>query len=88
LAENLVKREFNKGGLPTTIVRPGIVFSSLREPFCGWFDSITNIMGGYLFVASGLARHSKINSDITEDTTPVDIVANTCIAAASNTITK
>jgi fatty acyl-CoA reductase len=88
LAENLVKREFNKGGLPTTIVRPGIVFSSLREPFCGWFDSITSVAGGLLLIGTGLAQHSLVNSDITADATPVDIVANTCIAAASNTITK
>jgi fatty acyl-CoA reductase len=88
LAENLVNQEFKKGGLPTAIVRPGIVSTSLREPFCGWFDSITSIMGGFVSVVSGLARHSLANPNITTDYIPVDIVANTCIAAATNSINK
>ena len=88
LAENLVNREFNRGGLKTTIVRLGIVSTSIREPFCGWFDSLTSIAGGALLIGSGLARHSLAKPDITADAIPVDIVANTCIAAAWNTINK
>jgi len=84
----LVKCEYKKGALPTTIVRPGIVSTSIREPFCGWFDSITSIAGGFLLCGSGIARTTLANMDITADAIPVDIVANTCIAAAWNTMTN
>lgn len=88
LAEKLVEKEFNRERLPTTIVRLGFVSSSYKEPFAGWFHSINSHMGKNILLASGLLRASRADPDVTVDIVPVDYVANVCITAASNTITK
>jgi len=88
LAENLVKYEVTKSKLIAAIVRPGIVSPSYKDPSRGWVDSLNGISGAVLMAAVGLARTGRGDLDARVDPIPVDIVANTCIAAAWAAATK
>ncbi len=88
LAENLVNIEIKESKLIAAIVRPGVVAPSNRDPLRGWVDSLNGISGAILMAAVGLARTGRGDLDARVDPIPVDIVANTCIAAAWAAATK
>ena len=93
LAEDIVYQEWIKyqsdgQHFPTAVIRPGIVFTSLREPETGWIDSLNGISGAVLMTAVGLARIYRGDLDASFDITPVDYVANSIITAAWTTNNK
>ncbi len=79
LGEQLVRREV--GDMPTVIMRPSVIESSLSEPSPGWLDGLR--MADPLIVAIGKGRLKRLplNPDVVLDLVPVDVVVNATLAA-------
>lgn len=79
MGEQLVVRE--RGGLPTVIIRPSIIESSLSEPSPGWLDGLR--MADPLIVAIGKGRLKSLplDPDVVLDLIPVDMVVNVLLAS-------
>ncbi len=78
LGEMVVGRE--RGHVPTAILRPTIIESSLRDPVPGWLENLN--VGDPLFVEYGRGRMPDfpIGVDAVYDFVPVDLVANALLA--------
>ncbi|MBI1929152.1 AMP-binding protein, partial [Candidatus Poribacteria bacterium] len=74
-----------RGDLPTAIIRPSIIESSLEEPEPGWLDGFR--MADPLIVGFGKGRLPDFpgDPDIILDIIPVDFVVNAILAAAMQT---
>ena len=83
LAEQMVMEL--RGDLPTAIVRPSIIESSLSEPMPGWLGKFR--MSEPLIVGFGKGRLPDFPADpnIILDIIPVDFVVNAILAAAEAT---
>jgi alcohol-forming fatty acyl-CoA reductase len=79
IGEMLLKRESRK----TTIVRPSIVESALREPRPGWIEGFKVADPLIIAYASRGLTHLPGRADNPIDLVPVDCVANACVAAAA-----
>lgn len=79
LGEALLLR--HRGSLPTIILRPSIIESSLQEPEPGWLDGFR--MADPIIIAYGKGRLSDFPADpnIVIDLIPVDYVVNAILAA-------
>lgn len=78
--EQMIVRE--RGDLPTAIIRPSIIESSLSDPEPGWLDGLR--MADPLIVNFGKGRLSDFPAepDTIIDIIPVDFVSNSILAAA------
>jgi nucleoside-diphosphate-sugar epimerase len=78
LGEMMLAR--HRGDVPTTIVRPTIIESSLRDPAPGWLENL-NVCDP-LFVEFGRGRMPDfpVGLDTVYDMVPVDFVANAMLA--------
>jgi nucleoside-diphosphate-sugar epimerase len=78
LGEMVVAR--HRGTVPTAIVRPTIIESSLRDPEPGWLENLN--VGDPLFVEFGRGRMPDfpLRLDTVFDIVPVDLVANAVVA--------
>ncbi len=74
-----------RGDLPTAIIRPSIIESSLEEPEPGWLDGFR--MADPIIVGFGKGRLPDFpgDPDIILDIIPVDFVVNAILAAAMQT---
>lgn len=81
LGEQLVRR--HRDQVPTAIVRPSIIESSLREPEPGWIDG--SRMADPLIIGFGKGRITDfpIHRDVVLDIIPVDLVANAIVATVA-----
>ena len=79
LAERMIMK--HRDGLPTVILRPSIIESSMSEPEPGWIDGLR--MADPLIVGYGKGRLSDFPADpkIILDLTPVDFVVNALLAS-------
>jgi hypothetical protein len=79
----MVARE--RGDIPTAIVRPSIIESSLFEPEPGWIDGYR--MADPIIVAYGKGRlpDFPLGEDVVADLIPVDFVVNAVITSAERT---
>jgi nucleoside-diphosphate-sugar epimerase len=70
----------HRGGVPTAIVRPTIIESSLRDPSPGWLENLN--VGDPLFVEFGRGRMPDfpVGLDTIYDMVPADFVANALLA--------
>ena len=70
----------HRGEVPTAIVRPTIIESSLRDPEPGWLENLN--VGDPLFVGLGRAQMPDfpVGADTILDMVPVDFVANAIVA--------
>jgi hypothetical protein len=70
----------HRGTVPTAIVRPTIIESSLRDPSPGWLENLN--VGDPLFVEFGRGRMPDfpLAVDAVLDMVPVDFVANALLA--------
>jgi nucleoside-diphosphate-sugar epimerase len=70
----------HRGAVPTAIVRPTIIESSLRDPEPGWLENLN--VGDPLFVEFGRGRMPDfpLRLDTVFDIVPVDLVANAVVA--------
>jgi hypothetical protein len=80
LGEQMVARE--RGDIPTAIVRPSIIESSLNEPEPGWIDGYR--MADPIIVSYGKGRlpDFPLGEHVVADLIPVDFVVNAVIASA------
>ena len=78
LGEMVLARD--RGDVPTAIVRPTIIESSLRDPIPGWLENLN--VGDPLFVEYGRGRMPEfpLGLDTIFDIVPVDFVANAIVA--------
>lgn len=69
-----------RGAVPTAIVRPSIIESSLRDPVPGWLQNLN--VGDPLFVEYGRGRMPDfpLGLETVFDVVPVDLVANAIVA--------
>jgi fatty acyl-CoA reductase len=79
IGEMLLLRESAK----TTIVRPSIVESALREPRPGWLEGFKVADPLIIAYASRGLTHLPGRADNPIDLVPVDCVAHACVAAAA-----
>jgi nucleoside-diphosphate-sugar epimerase len=78
LGEMILTRE--RGSVPTAIVRPTVIESSLRDPEPGWLENLN--VGDPLWVEYGRGRMTEFPLDPLSiyDLIPVDFVANAILA--------
>lgn len=67
----------------TTIVRPSIIESAIRDPYPGWLEGIKVADPLILAYAAGGLTHLPGRAGNRIDIVPVDYVANACVAAAA-----
>jgi nucleoside-diphosphate-sugar epimerase len=69
-----------RGDLPTVIIRPSIIESSLEDPEPGWIQDLKVADPLIVHYSKGRLPDFPINPNIVLDVVPVDIVANAIIA--------
>lgn len=72
----------------TTIVRPSIIESAIRDPYPGWLEGIKVADPLILAYAARGLTHLPGRSTNRIDIVPVDYVANACVAAAAHPPTE
>ena len=82
LGEQLIK--LTHGDVPTVIVRPSIIESSLREPEPGWLDGLR--MADPIIIGFGKGRLADFpaNEKVVLDIIPADMVVNGILTAAAH----
>jgi long-chain acyl-CoA synthetase len=82
LGEQLIK--LNRGDIPTVIVRPSIIESSLSEPEPGWLDGLR--MADPIIIGFGKGRLADFpaNQNVVLDIIPADLVVNGILAGAAH----
>ncbi|XP_075211573.1 putative fatty acyl-CoA reductase CG5065 isoform X1 [Lycorma delicatula] len=83
LAEHIILTEHGK--LPTAIVRPSVVLSSLIEPSPGWVDNWNGPNKIIAVFGRGCLRSVLVHKEKRVDLIPVDVVVNLLICAAWQT---
>jgi len=71
----------SRGDIPTIIVRPSIIESSLIDPVSGWLDGLKVADPLIAHYSKGRLPDFPADPDIVLDLIPVDIVANAILAA-------
>lgn len=72
-------------GLPTCIVRPSIVLSTMKEPVAGWSDNLYGATGVSVGAYVCLLRVLHCEGEKTAEMIPADFVINNIIVAAWDT---
>jgi len=67
--------------IPTIIVRPSVIESSLSEPIPGWLDGLRMADPLIAAIGKGRLRSLPLNPDVHLDLVPVDMVVNALLAA-------
>ncbi len=82
LGEQLIN--LTHGDIPTVIVRPSIIESSLREPEPGWLDGLR--MADPIIIGFGKGRLADFpaNEKVVLDIIPADLVVNGILTAAAH----
>ena len=70
-----------RGDMPTVIVRPSIIESSLLDPEPGWLDGLKVADTLLVHYSKGRLSDFPANPDIVLDLIPVDVVVNAIVAA-------
>lgn len=78
LGEQFVNRL--RGSLPTAIVRPSVIESSLSEPSPGWLDGLRMADPLIVAIGKGRLRSLPLNPDVSLDLVPADMVVNAILA--------
>ncbi len=81
LGEQLIK--LNHGAIPTIVVRPSIIESSLSEPEPGWLDGLR--MADPIIIGFGKGRLADFpaNQNVVLDIIPADLVVNGILTGAA-----
>ncbi len=79
MGEQLIAK--TRGDLPTAIIRPSIIESSLRDPEPGWLEDLKVADTLIAHFSKGRLPDFPANPDVVIDVIPVDIVVNAIIAA-------
>jgi nucleoside-diphosphate-sugar epimerase len=78
MGEQLIVRE--RGDLPTAIVRPSIIESSLRDPEPGWLDGLKVADPLIAHFSKGRLSDFPADPNVVLDVIPVDVVANATLS--------
>ncbi|MBI4446003.1 MAG: AMP-binding protein [Acidobacteria bacterium] len=78
----------NRGDVPTAIIRPSVIESSLAEPSPGWLDGLRMADPLIAAIGKGRLRSLPLNPNIAIDLVPVDMVVNALLAAVPATHEK
>jgi len=78
MGEQLIVRE--RGDLPTAIVRPSIIESSLEDPEPGWLDGLKVADPLIAHFSKGRLTDFPADPDVVLDVIPVDVVANSALS--------
>ncbi|XP_076684060.1 fatty acyl-CoA reductase 1-like [Andrena cerasifolii] len=80
LAEQVIA-DYSKR-LPSVIVRPSIVVSTMFEPMPGWLDNFNGPVGMMVLGGKGILRVSGGRPDVASDFIPVDVSTKATVTAA------
>ncbi len=78
LGEQMVLR--CRGDMPTAILRPSVIESSLSEPSPGWLDGLRMADPLIVAIGKGRLRSLPLNREVSLDLVPVDMVVNALLA--------
>lgn len=79
IAEDTVRKY--SVGLPTCIVRPSIIITTMEEPIPGWSNTLHGVMGIAVGGIFGLLRTLHCIPEYTTDIIPADyVIANIIVA--------
>ncbi len=78
MGEQLVARY--SGRVPTAIVRPSVIESSLFEPVPGWLDGLRMADPLIVAIGKGRLRSLPLNPKVSLDLVPADMVVNAILA--------
>ena len=70
----------HRGAVPTAIVRPAIIESSLRDPEPGWLENLNVVDPLFVEYGRGRMPDFPLRRDTVLDIVPVDLVANAVVA--------
>jgi hypothetical protein len=84
LSKALGERLLREDSTRTTVVRPTIIESALRQPTPGWLEGIKVADPLILAYASRGLTHLPGHASNVIDLVPVDLVANACVVAAAH----
>lgn len=79
LGEHIVLRA--RGDMPTVILRPSVIESSLSEPSPGWLDGLRMADPLIAAIGKGRLKSLPLNPDVLIDLVPVDVVVNALVAS-------
>ena len=74
LGEQMVVR--HRGDVPTAIIRPSVIESSIVEPSPGWLDGLRMADPLIAAIGKGRLKSLPLNPDVVIDLVPVDMVVN------------
>ncbi|XP_022197198.2 putative fatty acyl-CoA reductase CG5065 [Nilaparvata lugens] len=80
MAENILRTD--AAGIPTAIVRPSVILSSVQEPFPGWLDNFNGPNRLIAMCSQGLSRSVICDKTKQAEVVPVDFVVNVIVCAA------
>lgn len=86
MAENILRTDAT--GIPTAIIRPSVILSSVQEPFPGWLDNFNGPNRLIAMCSQGLSRTVICDKTKRAEVVPVDFVVNLIICAAWRIATK
>ena len=78
LGEQMVLRARN--GVPTVVIRPSVIESSLSEPTPGWLDGLRMADPLIVAIGKGRLRSLPLDANVILDLVPVDLVVNALLA--------
>ena len=78
LGEQMVLR--GRNGIPTVVIRPSVIESSLAEPSPGWLDGLRMADPLIVAIGKGRLRSLPLDADVILDLVPVDLVVNALLA--------
>ena len=78
MGEQMVLRARN--GVPTVVIRPSVIESSLSEPSPGWLDGLRMADPLIVAIGKGRLRSLPLDADVILDLVPVDMVVNALLA--------
>ena len=70
-----------RGDLPTVIIRPSVIESSLSEPSPGWLDGLRMADPLIAAIGKGRLRSLPLDRDVVIDLVPVDMVVNALLSS-------
>lgn len=79
LGEQMVLRY--RQNIPTVIIRPSVIESSLSEPSPGWLDGLRMADPLIVAIGKGRLRSLPLNPNVIIDLVPVDMVVNSLLAS-------
>ncbi|MDA2923280.1 AMP-binding protein [Acidobacteria bacterium AH-259-L09] len=86
LGEQVVVK--TRAQIPTVIIRPSVIESSLSEPSPGWLDGLRMADPLIVAIGKGRLRSLPMDADVTLDLIPVDMVVNIVLASIPPAINK